>query len=182
MKKFFKNTLISFLIIFFLLSIINLVAQIIQHYFVITPQIIELAESVKNVGISAEESYQMLASVYSAGYGDKIQIQIMILIISILLSLAIGLIYTFEKKSKIKIIICYILGIIIVPISVTMFNVFNYLEVSTIEFFTEFLYYFKKINIWYTLIFIILYLIKFLVNKKKTKEMNNILKNKKKSN
>lgn len=95
---------------------------------------------------------------------------------------AIGLIYTFEKKSKIKIIICYILGIIMVPISVTMFNVFNYLEVSTIEFFTEFLYYFKKINIWYTLIFIILYLIKFLVNKKKTKEMNNILKNKKKSN
>ena len=80
MKKFLKNIIISFLIIFFMLSIINLVFQIIKHYYVVTPKIIELAESVKDTGISSEDSYQMLASVYAAGYGDKIQIQIMILI------------------------------------------------------------------------------------------------------
>ena len=98
MKKILKNVLITFLIVFFILSFVNLIFQIIQHYFVVTPQIIELAESVSKEGISTEDSYRMLASVYAAGYGDKIEIQIMILLISISLSVLISLIFTYLKK------------------------------------------------------------------------------------
>lgn len=180
MKKFLKNIIISFLIIFFMLSIINLVFQIIKHYYVVTPKIIELAESVKDTGISSEDSYQMLASVYAAGYGDKIQIQIMILIISILLSVIIGLILTFEEKAKFKIICYYILGMLVVGLVPTVFNTFYYLGYSIVNFIDELLYYLKNTWIWYTLAFTIFYIIKIAISNKKTKELNEILKNKQK--
>ena len=182
MKKFLKNAIISFLIIFFILSIINLVFQVIQHYFIVTPQIIELAESVKENGISAEESYQILSSVYAAGYGDKIQIQIMILLISVLLSVVIGLIFTFEEKSKFRIICYYILGMLVVALIPTLFNIFYYLEFSVVDFMDELFYYFKNTWVWYTLAFILFCIIKITISNKKTKELNEILYNKQKSN
>lgn len=182
MKRFLKNTIISFLIIFFILSIINLGFQVIQHYFVVTPQIIELAESVKGNAISTEESYQLIASVYAAGYGNKIQIQIMILLISMLLSIGISLILTFEEKSKLKIICYYILGMVITSFIPTIYNVFYYLEFSVVDFIGEFFYYIESTWIWCTLAFIVLYIVKITISNKKTKELNEILKNKQKSN
>ena len=182
MKKFLKNAIISFLIIFFILSIINLVFQVIQHYFVVTPQIIELAESVKENGISGEESYQMLASVYAAGHGGKIQIQTMILIISILVSVTIGLILTFEEKSKFRIICYYMLGMLVVGVIPPMFNIFYYLDFSVVNFIEEVFYFLENTWIWYTLVFSIFYIIKITISNKKTKELNEILKNKQKSN
>ena len=182
MKKFLKNAIISFLIIFFILSIINLVFQIIQHYFIVTPQIIELAEGVKENGISSEESYQMLASMYAAGYGDKIQIHIMILIISIFLSIIIGLILTFEEKNKFRIIYYYILVMLVVGVIPPIFNIFYHLEFSVVDFIEEVFYYLENTWIWYTLVFTISYIIKITISNKKTKELNEILKNKQKSN
>lgn len=182
MKKFLKNTLITFLTIFFILSFANLISQIIQHYFVVTPQIIELAESIKENRISSEESYQMLASVYAAGYGDKIQIQIMILLISILFSLAISLIFTFEEKSKFKIICYYILGMIFASLLPTLFNIFFFLEFSLTDFLNELFYYLENTWIWYTLTFIVFYIIKIVIANKKTGELNEILKDKRKNN
>ena len=182
MKDFLRTTLIAFLIIFFMLSFINLISQVIKHYFVITPQIIELAESVKDKGISPEDSYQILASVYEAGYGDKIQIQIMILLISILVSVAVSLIFIFEEKSKFRIVCYYILGMIFTSLIPAILNIFNYLEFSLMNFFDELFYYLNNTWIWYTLSFIILYIIKILISNKKTKELNEILKNKQKNN
>lgn len=179
MKKFLRNTLMLFLIIFFILSFINLISQIIHHYFVEMPYVIKLAKSVTETGISGEKSYSMLASVYAAGYGDKIEVQTMILFTSILLSISASLILTFEEKSKFKIICYYILGMITISLVST---IYNNLEFSLKDFWEELFYYLEKTWIWYTLGFIIVYIIKIIISSKKTKELNKILKNKQKSN
>ena len=100
MKKYLKNTLMIFLIIFFILSIANLIFQTIQYYFVTTPQIIEFAESIQNNGISGEDSYQIIASVYAAGHANKIKNQIIILLISSLLSIVISFISAKRNMKK----------------------------------------------------------------------------------
>lgn len=179
MKNFLKNAIISFLIIFFIFSFINLISQIIQHYFVVTPRLIELAETVKENGISGEESYQTLASIYAAGYGNKIEIQTMILFISILLSIPASLILTFEEKSKFRIICYYMLGMIAIVLVTT---IYNYLETSSTSFWNELFYYLEKTWIGYTLGFVIGYIIKIIISHKRTKELNEIIKNKQRSN
>ena len=106
----------------------------------------------------------------------------MILLISILVSVAISLIFIFEEKSKFRIVCYYILGMIFTSLIPAILNIFNYLEFSLMNFFDELFYYLNNTWIWYTLSFIILYIIKILISNKKTKELNEILKNKQKNN
>ena len=181
MKKFLKNAMILFLIIFFILSIINLIYQVVQHYFDIVPRLIEESETIRDTGISGEDAYRLIPSVYALGFGNKIQIQIMILVISILLSIAISLIFTFEEKSKLKIICYYVLGMLLIALVPTIFNIVYYLEFSLVDFIDELLYYLENTCILYTLAFTIFYIIKIIISNKKTKELNEILKNKQKS-
>ena len=64
----------------------------------------------------------------------------------------------------------------------TIFNIVYYLEFSLVDVIDELLYYLENTWILYTLAFTIFYIIKIIISNKKTKELNEILKNKQKSN
>ena len=177
MKKFLKNAILIMLITCFVLNIINLIGQVIEKRYV-TQEVIKIAEEVKNKGVEGEEAYQLLAQVYYAGYGNKLIIQMGILGLSIVLSIIIGMIVTFEEKSKIKLILKYILGMLIVALIPTLFNIFTYMDFKSLfsDFVNEILYNIEVIWIWYTLAFFMLYAIKIYITNKDTKKLNKILK------
>ena len=69
---------------------------------------------------------------------------------------------------------------LVVALIPTLFNIFYYLEFSVVDFMDELFYYFKNTWVWYTLAFILFYIIKITISNKKTKELNEILYNKQK--
>ena len=176
MKKILKNIALSIIIIYFILSIIFLVKQVIYEYTVVIPGIIQIAEEVSRKEISGEESYQLLASVYQAGYGDKIEIQVSVLVVSLILGILIGLVMTFEDKSKLRLFLKYIAGLLIIALYSALFEAFEYKDFS--EFFYDILTVIDDIWKLYTLAFAVGYAIKIYINNKKTKELNKILKSK----
>lgn len=177
MKKFLKNAVIIMLVICFILNIVNLIGQIIERYTVI-PEIAQLAEKVRDEGIEikAEEGYQMLAAVYSAGNGGKHLIQIGILGISAILGIVLGMIKTFEEKSKIKLLLIYILGMLITALIPTVYDIIYYMSFENLL--SNFLDYLEFTWIWYTLIFFVLYAIRIYISRKNAGKLNETLKQK----
>ena len=94
MKKFLKNAVLIMLVSCFILNIVNLAWQYVEHYKVVQ-EILEIAKQRSQESITVEESYELLASVYSAGFGNKIEIQAGIIVLSIVLGITIGIIVTF---------------------------------------------------------------------------------------
>lgn len=182
MKKFWKNVILSLLIIYFILSIINLMGQVIREYTINIPGMIRYVEELSEQGIPKDETYTIIASVYSAGYGNKIEIQTGILGISLVLSIIIALVITFEEKSKLKIFLKYILGLLIVALIPTLIYIFYYMDFGNFlsDFTSEMIYNIENLWGWYTFVFIIIYIVKIYINNKKIKELNEILDNKKK--
>ena len=178
MKKFFKNAIIIMLVSCFIFNIINLVWLHIERY-TILQNIVEVAEELSKQSITGQEAYQTLASFYQAGYGNKMVIQIGIIILSIVLGITIGMVITFEEKSKIRVLIIYLLGLLLTSLVPTICESIYYMDFS--YFFNDIIYYFEITWKWYTLIFIIIYAIKIYINNKKTRKLNEILKNKNQS-
>lgn len=183
MKKFLKNAILIMLVSSFVLNIVNLVYQYVVH----TRTILEISEVVQQINNGEividntyEHIYQNFASAYFAGVGNNLSIQVGIIILSIVLGITIGMIVTFEEKSKIRIVIIYILGLFLTVLAPTMSETIYYMSFNT--FFDDMIYYLDSIWKWYTLVFFIIYTIKIYINNKKAKELNKILKNKQKDN
>lgn len=173
MKKFFKNAVIIMLVSCFILNIIQLIGIEIEKY-TIVQEVIKVAEEVRNNGISSEEAYITLASVFSAGWGNKELIQIGILGVSIILGITLGMIKTFEEKSKIKLLLIYILGMLITAFIPTLFEVIYYMSFKD----SDFIYNLESTWMWYTLIFFVLYAIRICISRKNAGKLNEILKQK----
>lgn len=174
MKKIIKNTVLAMLTICFLLNIVNLIGLAIEHY-VDMPQIAGVAQQVSNEVSTSEDIYQALASFYNYGYGNKLEIQMGILGLSVIFGTMVGLMTTFENKSKIKFILNYFLGLLLVSLLPTLFYMYMYEEVNL---FSEFLYNIEYIWKWYTLIFIIIYVIRLYISNKDAKKLNETLRKK----
>lgn len=173
MKKFLKNAVIIMLIICFILNIIQLIGIEIERY-TTTYEVIKLAEEVRDKGIPQEEGYQILAEVYHAGWGNKEEIQILVLVVSIVLGIILGMIKTFEEKSKIKLLLIYILGMLITAFIPTLFEIIYYMNFKD----SNFIYNLESTWMWYTLIFFVLYAIRIYISRKNAGKLNEILKQK----
>lgn len=178
MKKFLKNAIIIMLVSCFIFNIINLVWLQIERY-AILQNIVKVAEGLSGQTLTGQEAYQTLASFYQAGYGNKMAIQTGIILLSIILGITIGMVITFEEKSKIRILIIYLLGLFLTSLIPTICESIYYADLS--YFFTSIIYYFEITWKWYTLIFILIYAIKIYINNKKTRKLNEMLKNKNQS-
>lgn len=176
MKKFFKNALLIMLVICFVLSVVNLIASAIYQYSVVIPELIELSEELKQKGITGEEVYGLMSSIYYISNGNQIAIQTGIIGISIFLGIILGMIVTFEEKSKIRVIIIYLLGLLLTTLVPTIYEAIYYMKFN--NFFDDIEYYLELIWKWYTLIFFIIYTAKIYINNRKTKELNKILNQK----
>ena len=172
MKKFLKNAVLSMLIVCFLLNIVNLVSLMFE-YFLLTPLVAESAREVAQEIQSSEDAYQALASFYASGRGAKMEIQAGNLGLSIILGIIISAIIELEKKAKLKLVLAYIVGFLIVAIVIMQYHL-----AQDITFFYEALQNIGMIWIWYTVIFAIIFVVKLYISNKKTKKLNEILKSK----
>lgn len=173
MKKFLKNSILAMLVICFILNIVNVVNLVVEHH-KITRHLEEAAQIVADQVLSNEEIYNALASFYGLGYGNKDEIQLGIIGLSMLFGTVTGLMVTFEKKSKTKFILGYILGFLLISIILTLFHM-----TQEKSFFSELLYNIESLWKWYTLIFVIIYVVKIYISNKKTQKLNEFLENKK---
>lgn len=178
MKKFFKNAIIIMLVSCFIFNIINLIWLHIEHY-TILQNIVETAKELSKQTITGQETYQVLASFYQVGYGNKMAIQTGIILLSILLGITIGLVITFEEKSKIRVLLMYLFGLLLTSLVPTICESIYYVDLR--YFFNDIIYYLEITWKWYTLVFILMYAIKIYIDNKKTKKLNEILNNKNKS-
>lgn len=173
MKKFLKNAVLIMLVSCFIFNIVNLLWMYVEHCKVVQ-EIMDIAKQRNEEIITMEEGYELLASVYSAGFGNKVAIEAGIIVISLVLGITIGMIITFEEKSKLRVVIIYILGLFITTLVPTMREVIYYMSFET--FFDDIIYYLDNTWKWYTLAFFIIYTIKIYINNKKTKELNKVLR------
>lgn len=178
MKRFFKNMSFIILITCFILNIVNLIASARYQYSVVIPGLMELAEEVKQKGVTGEEAYELIPSVYYISNGNQIAIQAGSIGLSVFLGITLGMIITFEEKSKIRVIIIYLLGLLLTSLAPTIYEAIYYMNFN--NFFDDIGYYLDTIWIWYTLIFFIIYTIKIYANNRKTRELNEILNEKQK--
>ena len=183
MKKFFKNALLIMLVSSFIFNVLNLILQHIRFH----TGVLELADIIRQINsgeIVIENTYdginQLLASSYYMLAGNNLAIQTWIVVLSIVLGITVGMIITFEEKSKIRVVIIYIVGLLLTILAPTMSEVIYYMSFQT--FFDDMLYYLKSVWKWYTLVFFIMYTIKIYINIRKTRELNEILTKKQKQN
>ena len=170
MKKFLKNAVLIMLVSSFIFNILNLIFQYIRF----NTGVLELSNIIRQINsgeIVIENTYdginQILASSYHMLAGNNLSIQTWSIIISIILGITIGMIVTFEEKSKIRIFIIYMVGLLLMVLVPTMCEVIYYMSFST--FFDDMLYYLDNIWKWYTLVFFIIYGIKIYMNNRKKK-------------
>ena len=170
MKKFLKNAGLIMLVSSFIFNILNLIFQYIRF----NTGVLELSNIIRQINsgeIVIENSYdginQILASSYYMLAGNNLAIQTWSIIISIILGITIGMIVTFEEKSKIRVFIIYILGLLLTVLLPTMSEVIYYMSFST--FFADMVHYLESVWKWYTLVFFIIYGIKIYMNNRKKK-------------
>ena len=178
MKRFFKNMLFIMLITCFILNIVNLIASARYQYSVVIPGLMELAEEVKQKGVTGEEAYELIPSVYYISNGNQIARQAGIIGLSVFLGITLGMIVTFEDKSKIRVIIIYLLGLLLTSLVPTIYNVIYYMDFN--NFFDDIMCYLEIIWRWYSLVFFIIYTVKIYINNRRTRELNKILNKKQK--
>ena len=172
MKKFLKNAVLAMLVVCFLLNIVNMVSLIFEYY-VYTSVVAEAAREAAKEIKSSEEAYQALASFYVSGRGLKMETQAGILVFSIILGIIISTMMELEKKAKLKLVLVYIVGFLIVTIAIM-----QYYLAQDITFFYEALQNIGKIWIGYTVIFVIIFVVKLYISNKNAKKLNEILKSK----
>lgn len=177
MKKFLKNAMLIMLVSFFILNIINLVWQNTNHNKIVI-EIAQTVQKINNGETIVENAYQtiyeMFASTYYMTVVRNFEIQTGIIIVSIVLGITIGMIITFEEKSKIRVIIIYILGLLLTALCYTI------CAMDFDSFFKELLYHLADKWKLYTLAFFITYTIKIYINNRKTRELNKVLNEKQK--
>lgn len=172
MKKFIKNTILTILIIYFILNLVYIIELVIKHYGIMN-QIDKVSKQVATEITTTDEMQQALASFYYYGYGDKIEMQVGMIGLSTILGITVGVIITTEEKSRIKLILNYFLGLLVIPLIITIFYMYE-----DTSFFSELLYNIESIWKWYTLVFALLYAIKIYISNKDVKKLNDILKDK----
>ena len=168
MKKFLKNAILIMLVSSFVFSILILILQHIRFYNGVL-EISNIIREINNGKIVIENTYdginKILASSYYMLAGDNLAMQTGSIILSIVLGITIGMIVTFEEKSKIRVIIVYILGLFFTVLAPTICQVIYYMSFSS--FFDDIVYYLEIVWKLYTLIFFIIYAIKKYINNRK---------------
>lgn len=173
MKNFLKNALLSMLIVCFLLNIVNLTGLLFEYY-MYTPMLEEIAKEVAQEVQTSEDTYKALAGFYYSGNGGKTQIQVVILVTSIILGIVMGLMIELEKKAKLKLVLTYTVGFITVVIAEVIFNIAK----GHLEILQNLEWVFIVCGAWYTVFFIITFVVKRSISNKDVKKLNDILKSK----
>ena len=168
MKKFLKNAGLIMLVSSFIFNILNLIFQYIRF----NTGVLELSNIIRQINseeIVIENTYDGINQIFASSYymlaGNNLSIQTWSIIISIILGITIGMIVTFEEKSKIRIFIIYIIGLLLTVLLPTMSEVIYYMSFST--FFADIIYYLESVWKCYTFVFFIIYAIKIYINNRK---------------
>ena len=176
MKKFLKNAVLIMLVTYFILNIVNFVWQYIEYNKLVL-ETAYLVGQINNGEITIEDPYAIFM-----GFPLMMEAQTIrlagIIGISIIVGIAIGMIVTFEEKSKVRVLLIYIIGLLLVALWPTICDAIYYMEFT--NFLEDMIYNLDGIWKWYTLIFFVIYAIKLYISNKKTKELNKILNEKQK--
>ena len=101
MKFFLKNTVVIFLIIFFILSVFYFIDQEVETR-IAAFVVMNEAEKLSKDGIPAEKTNSLMASTFYAGVGNRRERRNQLFLASIASSLVISFAYTFYKNRKNK--------------------------------------------------------------------------------
>lgn len=203
MKKFIKNTLLTFVIIYTILNLLFHVNIIILRTSMLNEVVpllgedrnversIELEEQSKEHIESRKEIYGENAPIttllmfenYFMGMNQVLYGQEVIVIATLILSVAIAIILSLTEKSKIKAILYFILiGLVLAVLYTIYFHLTRNLPDS--KFFDGFIENFMEIigsyAIYYIAIYLLVYIGRYVIDKKKMKELNKEIEKKNK--
>ena len=196
MKKIIKNIMLSFVIIFTILNLAFNAFSIISKYCMVNNILTEYTGENRNVlgSIEAEKNAKeyiqglkntygeeapvtqlaMLQN-YTRGMNDIIYIQIIILIATVILSISIGIILSITERSKIKELLDFITGAVIL---ILVGSTIDYIAGGYEEF--KIFETIKTFGIYYIIAYIIKNVYLYWKSKKSIKELNKVLENKNK--
>lgn len=200
MKKFMKNTLVTFVIVYTILNLVFYIFSIISRYCMINDFInqyigenidvqasIEIeknakesAESMKNIyGENVPVTELMIFQSYSMGMSAITDVQTMLLIVSIILSIAIGIILSLTEKSKAK----ELLHFITVGLSlVLLYTIIMYItgEYEGFNIFEAIIETINSCGIYYIIAYLVKIIYTYYKNIKSVKELNKEIEKKNK--
>ena len=205
-KRVIKNILLTFVIVYTILSLIGFIIMEIEMHKVLYETVYKMQTENKTMELYGEKEIiaeneienkkdtfkdeksnvplpvteiDMLHMMYIMGMNYIIEIQLFILICSLGLSIVIGIIISLEEKSRAKHVLFFLLlGFVLNALWAFKIGI---LKESFFEsFFENFLDSIRYGGIYYIIVYIILYLGEYFRNKKRANKLNEALKNKKK--
>lgn len=200
MKKFIKNTLLTFVIIFTILNLVFYVFTAISRFTMIKEVLTEYIGENRDVEASAEvekntkEAIEEMKYIYgedvpatalfmfqnyTMGMSSIIYIQTTLLIVTSILSIVIGIILSLTKQSKAKELLCFILGGItfILVLTVYMCITKEYEGMNAIEAIFETI---GSFGIYYIVGYLVVFVYRYCKNKKSVEELNKEIEKKNK--
>jgi len=200
MKKFVKNTLLTFVIIYTVLNLLFYTFAVISKYYMINDWLtkytgeninieasIEAEENAKgfiermryNYGEDAPATELAMLQNYTMGMNSIMRVQTTILVITLILSIAIGTILSLTEKSKTKEMLQFITGGILCVLLCTsiMYIAGEYTGLKIFEAVIETI---NSCGIYYILAYVVKIIYRYCNNKKSVKELNKELENKNK--
>ena len=126
-------------------NVLNLILQYIRF----NTGVLELSNIIRQINsgeIVIENTYNGINQIFASSYymlaGNNLAIQTGVVVLSIVLGITVGMIVTFEEKSKIKIFIIYMVGLLLMVLVPTMRQVIYYMNFD--NFFSDIIYYLDK--------------------------------------
>lgn len=199
MKKFVKNILITFIIIFTILNVIAFIYYEVNYYNTLRKEVLpiingEISETTIQEDSELYNRYKVLYGenapstmlAYMEGYfvaqGYILETELSVLIISIILGIFIGTIISLSETSKMKEALkAFCIGLIIAMVATTLIHLtrnltgVNFLEGIERTFIDDIV---RPYWLLYVVIYLIIYLIKYYIAKKNAKKLNKELKKK----
>ena len=200
MKKFIKNTLLSFVIIFTILNLILYTTNIILHESIVRNIVTLYLDDNRDVEASiqlekgAQEDIERMKNIYgedspatalvsfqsyTTGMNQVLHGQTTVLIATVVLSTVIGIIIHLKEESKMKEILYFVMiGIIFILICMGYSYVMGeFRDTNIIEAFGETI---DIYGLWYIIGYMLVYIFRIYKDKKKVIELNKELENKNK--
>lgn len=200
MKKIIKNTLITFIIIYTVLNLVFYTFSIISKYYMINDLLTEYTGENRDVLASTEAEENAKAFIermrysygedvpatqlamlsnYTMGMNRILEVQTILLIVTVILSIAIGIILSLTEKSKVKELLHFITGALLLVLLYTtiMYITGEYKGLSIFEAIIETI---NSSVIYYIVAYLVKIIYTYCKNKKSVKELNKELENKNK--